>query len=99
LSTSRLPIPTTRPNAAFVRLYLDKPGEPRRYYNADKAIWVGKDEPYRIWKMADWEGTFGAGSKLGRPGQLSATEWLDGEGRHWEFFGYVIPLYDDNEKS
>jgi hypothetical protein len=95
LSTSRLPIPTTKKKAAFVRLYRDRAGEPRRYYNTDQAAWVGKDEPYRIWKLADWEGSFG----YARAAKITEKEWVDPEGRRWEFFGYVIPLYDDNDKS
>ena len=41
--------------------------------------------------MAEWQGIFNVTDMT----QLSETVSVDKEGRHWEFFGYVIPLYDD----
>jgi len=77
------PVPVSRADAAFVRL-----AHPHIYglfyCNTDPINpWV--KQGYTRWPIHIWEGMFGA----------QVQDGDDQEGRKWEFFGYVIPLYDD----
>jgi hypothetical protein len=53
------------------------------YYNKEDAItpWVAKG--YTRWTITEWEASFGGAVDNG------------GDVRKWDFFGYMIPLYDD----
>lgn len=85
-----LPIPTTERQAAFVRLKALR-NDIALYYNQTKADYVeGSD--YTVWTINEWKGRFGGQHLTYAADQRSA---VDPEGRHWEFFGYIIPLYDD----
>ena len=90
-----------------VRLYTDHRADGMRlYYSREVADYVEIDEPYTIWTMAEWTKAFAfAGSQraveyMNRTAMkgVAGDHFTDAEGRHWEFFGYDIPLYDDNEK-
>lgn len=63
------------------------------YYNKETADWC--QQGYTVWTIAEWNGTFNAGRAV--PDDVK--EWVDAEGRLWQFFGYVIPLYDEGEKT
>lgn len=54
----------------------------RWYYCERSASWVSSDQDYTRWTLAEWQKKFGN---------------QDAEGRHWEFFGELIPLYDEDE--
>lgn len=98
-------MPVTRANAAFVRLC--HPTTFGLYYQPDHgpldSPWVTRG--YKRWPVAEWEGRFGKGapyaSTPGGPAKrtLTPNQYMDAEGRLWEFFGFVIPLYDADHKT
>lgn len=62
------------------------------YYSSGLGDWV--KENYTTWTIKEWEGKYG-----GNVQQVDAKHVIDREGRHWEFFGFLIPLYEDGEKT
>jgi len=84
-----LPIPLTQRQAGYVRL--KHPTELGLYYSSKEAMWV--HEQCTVWTMEEWRGRFGRGIIMTNGNDWSKT-LVDSEGRHWEFFGYTIPLYD-----
>lgn len=89
----KAPIPVPRASAGFVRLC--HPKIYGLYFNKEDATnpWVSKG--YTRWTMKDWEGTFSNTISHKEQG----AQYIDGDGRKWEFFGYTIPLYDDGDKT
>lgn len=86
------PTRLTYATAAFVRLKKRMQIDPPYlYYHRDTAGWLARG--YTVWTMVEWHGAF---RYQGRP-SLGDREWVDPEGRLWEFFAYEIPLYDKNE--
>jgi len=83
LTSDTAGLSVSRATCAFVRLA--HPGTYGLYYNKHDAInpWVAKG--YTRWPISEWEGTFGSAVDRGE------------DTRKWEFFGYSIPLYDDNK--
>lgn len=80
--TANLPLPATRQTAAYVRL-----AHPTRYgvyFKQDDAVNPWVERGYTRWIISEWEGKFGGGVNDGS------------DNRKWDFFGFVIPLYDDN---
>jgi len=59
-----------------------------RYYCSHTAEWVWSN--YTIWTSKDWNESFGPAGLL--------TNGVDDQGRHWETFGYRIPLYDEDDE-
>jgi hypothetical protein len=69
-----------QPVHAMVRLA--HPTEPGKYYRHGAKAHESEwvTSGYTVWSADDWRKTFGRQAD---------------EGRHWEHFGYLIPLYDD----
>jgi len=84
-----MPVPATRRSAAYARLA--HPTIFGLYFCQHDAINPWVERGYTRWPMAEWEGKFGNNVSIKEEG----SQYLDGEGRKWEFFGYSIPLYDD----
>ena len=74
------PVPLPKPQAAFARL--KHPRERGMYYNNVTGTFV--ERGWTEWKMKDWEEKFGM--------NFDPALGVDHQGRHWEFFGYTIPL-------
>lgn len=90
----KLPITTTQPNAAFVRMTNRKLGALSLFYSTEKAEWV--IDGYTVWNIDTWNGSFGRQKLVYSPDGKSC---VDSENRHWEFFGYTIPLYNDEDEQ
>ena len=54
------------------------------YFNKDDATNPWVRKGYTRWSISEWEGRFGK---------------TEPDTRKWEFFGYIIPLYDDDHKT
>jgi hypothetical protein len=74
------PVPLPKPQAMFARL--KHPRERGMYYNNVTGTFV--ERGWTVWKMKDWEAKFGF--------NFDPALGVDTQGRHWEFFGYTIPL-------
>jgi hypothetical protein len=81
----------TRTKAAFARM---REPHGKGYWDKTTADWVR--ENYSTWTIAEWEGLYG---RQGSIKNIDAKHVIDSEGRHWEFFGFLIPLYDDDKKT
>jgi hypothetical protein len=80
LTTKAAAVPLPKPQAAFARL--KHPREQGMYYNNVTGTFV--ERGWTVWKMKDWEEKFGM--------NFDPALSVDAQGRHWEFFGYTIPL-------
>ena len=72
------------------------------FYSREKGDWV--TEGWTAWPIAEWRGVYGNNrdwtSENGpaAPDTLQPkSQWVDANGRIWEFFGYEIKLYDDEQ--
>src|SRR5580765_3122269 len=80
LTTKATAVPLPKPQAAFARL--KHPRERGMYYNNVTGTFV--ERGWTVWKMDEWQAKFGM--------NFDAAAGVDAQGRHWEFFGYTIPL-------
>ena len=74
------PVPLPKPQAKFARL--KHPRARGMYYNNVTGTFV--ERGWTVWKMEEWQAKFGM--------NYDAATGVDAQGRHWEFFGYIIPL-------
>lgn len=71
-----------------------QPGGAKFYYHKDKGEFRS-GTGYSVWSIEDWHARFGHGANTIFFGKAA----VDSNGRHWEFFGYTIPLYDEGDTS
>lgn len=75
------PIVLPRPQGEFVRM--KHPSKYGLYYSSVQGAWVKKG--WTVWTIREWQDR---GFERG----FDPATGVDRDGRHWEFFGYTIPL-------
>jgi len=69
---------------------LQNPANEQEFYSKATAEWV--THGYTKWRREDWVHAFKVDTVLA-DGRI-----VDDQGRMWEGFGFVIPLYDEGEE-
>ena len=73
--------PVPLPFKASEFVRMRHPTKPGTYYSTTTASWV--TEGWTVWPIKDWRAKYG--------------NQHEGDPRQWEFFGYRIPLYNDDD--
>jgi len=81
-TSNAAPVPLPKPQAEFVRM--KHPREHGVYYSQTEGAWVRQG--WTVWTIKEWE------VKFGYADNFTSRGGVDNEGRHWEFFGYRIPM-------